>query len=136
VKRVRNNKRNGFTLIELLIVIAVIGILAGVLIAVINPAQQRTKANQAVMRSNVSKACLAAVACISASSTAYCTNTAAELGINLTDDNPPGSVYVYNRDIPTGRLINITGTMDTCLVTCTPSVLGVRPVTVSGCLIQ
>ncbi|MFH1955763.1 MAG: type II secretion system protein, partial [Patescibacteria group bacterium] len=54
-------EKSGFTLIELLIVIAIIGILAGVLIAVINPAQQRLKANQAVMRSSVSKACLAAV---------------------------------------------------------------------------
>ncbi len=38
------NKKNGFTLIELIIVIAIISILFGIIVAVINPAQKIAKA--------------------------------------------------------------------------------------------
>ena len=58
--------KNAFTLIELLIVIAIIAILAGVVLAVINPAQQRKRSNQAVARGNIVKACLAYNSCVSA----------------------------------------------------------------------
>jgi len=127
--------KKGFTLIELLIVIAIIGILAGVLIAVINPAQQRTKANQAVMRSSVSKACLAGVACVNASTTGTCTNiTFVDLGVTLTNGNPTGSVYAITA--AGANLATITGTMGTCVVTCTPTAVGINPVTAVGCLIQ
>lgn len=140
MKKVRNRERNGFTLIELLIVIAIIGILAGVLIAVIDPAQQRLKANQAVMRSLVSKACLVATSCISSSSTAYCVvpgGTFAGLGISLTNDTPPGSIYVLNVVAGNNRIINFTGTMGTCIARCTPTVVGTSPVVLLGtCLIQ
>jgi len=47
--------QKGFTLIELLIVIAIIGILASVLIAVINPAKQQAKAKDAVIKSTMAK---------------------------------------------------------------------------------
>ena len=53
------NSRSGFTLIELLIVIVIIGILAGVVLSVINPAKQQRKAKEASLRSTVEKACLA-----------------------------------------------------------------------------
>lgn len=75
---------SGFTLIELLIVIAIIGILAAVVIAVINPAQQRRKAREAVAKSNIAKICQALVACQSSLSTAnasYC-NTWDEIGVS------------------------------------------------------
>ena len=62
----KNNSR-GFTLIELLIVIAIIGILAAVLIAVINPVAQQNKARDAGLSAAVSKAGLA----ISAYRSAY-----------------------------------------------------------------
>jgi len=52
-------RRQGFTLIELLIVIAIIGILAAVLIAVINPAKQQNKAKDAVIKSTMEKMVLA-----------------------------------------------------------------------------
>jgi len=61
------NTSQGFTLIELLIVIAIIGILAAVLIAVINPAAQQNKAKDAGLSAAVSKAGLA----ISAYKSAY-----------------------------------------------------------------
>jgi len=61
------NTSQGFTLIELLIVIAIIGILAAVLIAVINPVAQMNKARDAGLSAAVSKAGLA----ISAYKSAY-----------------------------------------------------------------
>lgn len=50
----------GFTLIELLIVIVIIGILAGVLIAVINPGQQQNRARDANVQATINKVALAA----------------------------------------------------------------------------
>lgn len=49
------NTKRGFTLIELLIVIGIIGILAGVIIAVINPAKQRSRAKDSVLEATVEK---------------------------------------------------------------------------------
>jgi len=49
----------GFTLVELLIVIVIIGILAGVVIGVLNPIQQQNRARDGTLRSSISKAALA-----------------------------------------------------------------------------
>ncbi|MDA1338416.1 MAG: type II secretion system protein [bacterium] len=65
------NTSRGFTLIELLIVIAIIGILAAVLIAVINPVAQMNKARDAGLSAALSKAGLA----ISSYASAYSTTT-------------------------------------------------------------
>lgn len=72
VKDTRKKKRaalaggeQGFTLIELLLVIVIIGILAGVVIAVINPRQQAARAREGVARANLSRVCQALVACMS-----------------------------------------------------------------------
>jgi len=132
------NKR-GFTLIELLVVIGIIGILAGIVISVINPAQQRVKANQAVMRASVEKACLAAVACVQSSSTGVCTATAAtvanNVGITLTNGQPAGSAYTYT--FAGGGVATIVGTIGACIVTCTPTAVGTNPIALSGtCLIN
>ena len=50
---------SGFTLIELLIVIVIIGILAGVLIAVIDPASQQNRARDANVQATINKIALA-----------------------------------------------------------------------------
>jgi len=50
----------GFTLIELLIVIVIIGILAGVLIAVIDPTRQQNRARDAGVQATINKVALAA----------------------------------------------------------------------------
>lgn len=59
---VKSNKRlqSGFTLIELLIVIVIIGILAGVLIAVIDPASTQNRARDASVQATLNKIALAA----------------------------------------------------------------------------
>ncbi|PIS23157.1 hypothetical protein COT49_01515 [candidate division WWE3 bacterium CG08_land_8_20_14_0_20_40_13] len=59
----KTNNGNGFTLIELLIVIAIIGILAGLVIAVINPQRQLQRAKEGVTRANLAKICQAVLAC-------------------------------------------------------------------------
>jgi len=47
--------KKGFTLIELLIVITIIGLLSGVVIAVINPAKQQARAKDGSLRAGVGK---------------------------------------------------------------------------------
>lgn len=59
-------KQKGFTLIELLIVIVIIGILAGVLIAVINPVAQQNRAKDANVKASISKVSLSTEGFISA----------------------------------------------------------------------
>jgi prepilin-type N-terminal cleavage/methylation domain-containing protein len=53
-QQVKKNNQ-GFTLIELLIVIIIIGILSGVLIAVINPFRQQSRAKNATIRASINK---------------------------------------------------------------------------------
>ena len=55
--------RKGFTLIELLIVIVIIGILAGVVLVVLNPAKQQRKSSESVLSANTNKLCLALNSC-------------------------------------------------------------------------
>jgi len=51
----KNYFKNGFTLIELLLVVAIIGILAGVLTTIINPERSRKTAQEGVQQSNINK---------------------------------------------------------------------------------
>ena len=85
--------QKGFTLIELLIVIVIIGILAGLLVTVINPAQQQMKAREAVLRANVEKGCLGLHACGSTTDDANNCDTKAEVGLRAIDGSPTGSTY-------------------------------------------
>ncbi|MBT6401310.1 prepilin-type N-terminal cleavage/methylation domain-containing protein [candidate division WWE3 bacterium] len=61
---IKQNK--GFTLIELLIVIVIIGILAGVLISVIDPVSQQNRARDAGIEASINKVVLATEGYISA----------------------------------------------------------------------
>lgn len=58
--------QKGFTLIELLIVIVIIGILAGVLIAIIDPTSQQNRARDAGLQAAINKVALATQGFISA----------------------------------------------------------------------
>ncbi|MFC1756188.1 prepilin-type N-terminal cleavage/methylation domain-containing protein [Patescibacteria group bacterium] len=58
--------QKGFTLIELLIVIVIIGILAGVLIAIIDPTAQQNRARDAGVQASINKVALATQGFISA----------------------------------------------------------------------
>lgn len=58
--------QKGFTLIELLIVIVIIGILAGVLIAIIDPNAQQNRARDAGVQAAINKASLVAEGFVSA----------------------------------------------------------------------
>ena len=62
----RINNSRGFTLIELLLVIVIIGILAGIVISLINPIQQQNRAKDANVKSAISKVALATQSFISA----------------------------------------------------------------------
>jgi prepilin-type N-terminal cleavage/methylation domain-containing protein len=62
----RMSSASGFTLIELLLVIVIIGILAGVLIAVIDPQAQQSKARDANVKATMNKVSLATQGYISA----------------------------------------------------------------------
>ena len=57
----RNKK--GFTLIELLIVIVIIGILAGVVLSVLNPAKAQRKSAESVLKATTEKLCLGLFSC-------------------------------------------------------------------------
>jgi len=90
----KNKNQKGFTLIELLIVIVIIGILAGVSLSVINPAKQQRKANEAVLKANTDKLCMAMYACVSATTDPRnnC-NSVAESGAINVDGKPAGAAY-------------------------------------------
>ena len=60
------NTQKGFTLIELLIVIVIIGILAGVLISVIDPVSQQNRARDAGIEASMNKVVLATEGYVSA----------------------------------------------------------------------
>ncbi len=107
-KKLKKFSASGFTLIELLIVIVIIGILAGVLLTVINPARQIAKANQAAMRANVEKACVALEACASSSELVAGCNTAALAGYLVTNGTPASSTYTHT---VAGNVVTVLGTL-------------------------
>lgn len=124
------NRKKGFTLIELLLVIAIIGILAGVVLAVINPTRQRQRANEAVGRSTLSKACLGVIACISGSASGVCTNFSAELqvpnGFTITSNGGA------NPDIADTLTIT-SGLMGSCSFQCSLQTGVITAVTPANC---
>jgi prepilin-type N-terminal cleavage/methylation domain-containing protein len=137
LKRIRY-AASGFTLIELLIVIVIIGILAGVVLAVINPAQQQLKSRQAVLKANTDKGCLAINACEATSSTVADCDTVAEVGIIDPSGTPTSSTYALTA--PGAGAVTYTGTLGTCNYSCTANITNGTPaglaVAAAACLIK
>ena len=94
-----HKSRSGFTLIELLIVIVLIGILSGVLLAVIQPGAQRSRANEAVAKSNLDKIRMAMLSCISSRSDPLNSCITFEgIGANDPSGNPlPETTYYVSK---------------------------------------
>ncbi|KKS60302.1 MAG: hypothetical protein UV25_C0010G0029 [candidate division WWE3 bacterium GW2011_GWB1_42_41] len=112
---------SGFTLIELLLVIVIIGILSGIVIAVINPAQVRRRTAETVMRANTDKVCYAMQSC-AATRLIPETNCIDFAGIGATqpNGNPTGSVYTISYAAPT-TTITVLGTgagTNPCVFSC------------------
>jgi len=96
-----NKKLQGFTLIELLIVIVIIGILAGLILSILQPAKAQRKANESVLRANTQKICLGLLSC--ANSTLFvadCNTMPLVTGLvsNIVDGVPAGSTYTVSGD--------------------------------------
>ncbi|MFC1621968.1 prepilin-type N-terminal cleavage/methylation domain-containing protein [Patescibacteria group bacterium] len=139
----------GFTLIELLIVIVIIGILAGVVISVMNPAEQQRKAREAVVRANTDKLCLAMHACAATTTTPEVgcvafivgANTVDTIGATAPDDTPIGSTYAIDYG-PATTTITVTGSDSAgCDFNCTyntsdGTATAVAPVVPADCLID
>ena len=68
LKSLLNSNNSGFTLIELLIVVVIIGLLATVLIAVIDPAAQQNRARDAGVEAAINKIALS----VEGFNSAYC----------------------------------------------------------------
>jgi prepilin-type N-terminal cleavage/methylation domain-containing protein len=83
----------GFTLIELLIVIVIIGILAGVVLQILNPARQQNRAKDGVTRASMNKVALSVGAVMSA----YGQYPAGDQVVAELDNATPGAACVPTR---------------------------------------
>ncbi len=117
----RTNEK-GFTLVELLIVIVIIGILAGLVITIINPRRMQMRSGHSIIRANVGRACQAIIACASSTTTPETScNTGALAGFNQPN-TPNGQPYPVNPTV-SAQTITYANTpvaaWDNCQYTCT-----------------
>ena len=97
--------RGGFTLVELLVVVSLIGILAGVMISIINPVKQRKIAEDGVKMANLQKLALGIEAYGNANS-AYPT-VPISLNTSNVPTNPADLVNFVSR-FPNGEPVGAT----------------------------
>lgn len=105
-------RRRAFTLIEILIVLALLGILVGIVVLVIDVPMQRKRARQAVGRENIAKACSAFTGCLVTSQTGDLDDCSSWTKIGVAEPlDPAGSVYTMSSDGPSIAV-------DGCIVNC------------------
>lgn len=114
----RNRNLQGFTLIELLIVIAILAILGGAILTVLDPAAQRAKASQSAAKSLTRQACTNVAVCNVESSTGSCPNISASIAPTM---NLPAGV---SSGVNTTTTVSYTSSMGSgasikqCTFTC------------------
>ena len=130
--------RRGFTLIELLIVIVIIGILAGVVLVVLNPAKQQRKSSESVLAANANKVCLALYSCAQTSTDVASCGTLDLIGAEDPSETPATSTYALST---VGTTVTSTATLpasggslgvDDCVYTCSYDFATGTPVNLAG----
>ena len=109
MKNKNNINKYGFTLIELLLVIVIIGILAGVVLAIVKPTLQQGKATESVLKSNVNKMCLALFGCASTTTNEVLCDDIASIGIT-TPTQPKSAAYSVTL---TNHIVTVDGAIKT-----------------------
>lgn len=107
------SRHHGFTIIELLIVIVIIGILAGIVLVVINPAKQQRKASESILKANTNKLCLGLYSCTSTTATATnCgSNTIATTLALIGATSPTAPATATYASALSGNVVTLTGTL-------------------------
>ncbi len=101
-----------FTLIELLIVVVIIGILAGIVLSVLNPAQQQRRAREGVLQASTGKLCTGLFACAATTTTIANCDSDVEIGVTIPTGNPAGSSYSVGAI--SANEVEASGTLDGC----------------------
>lgn len=106
----------GFTLVELLVVVSLIGILAGVMISIINPVKQRKIAEDGVKMANLQKLALGIEAYGNANSKYPASLADSDLPnfvARVPDGEPAGAVYSYSSTAGDNFAVMVTKSEDT-----------------------
>lgn len=113
-------------MIELLVVMAIVSILVGTAVMIINPARLQRKGRESVLKANTAKLCAALYACASVKGGETDCSTFDLLGVPVpTDPPPPASYYIQRWSAGGGSAhtytISIYGRLDasaSCYYTC------------------
>ena len=126
----------GFTLIELLIVIAIIGILTGVVLVVINPIGAQNRAHDGVRRSNVAKLAQAAEA-YNAAEGSYPTDDAAFSGSGFVRIWPSDATYTYTLSGATACVyVSMASTVGSFIKWCSSDGKTMKNCSSNGCCVR
>ncbi|MBN1162680.1 type II secretion system protein [Patescibacteria group bacterium] len=107
-------RKNGFTLVEILVVITVIGILASILVSLIDPNRQSQRANEAVVRSMTETMCYALKACGASEVDARRCNSWDDINVTYPPNPPEGSIFTLTESAATAdATITISGAIPT-----------------------